>query len=174
MSSWAGKFHVLSLIPGRVRLHFPNWSTGGVDQIEDRLGRVPGVQSVEANRLTGNVLIHFDPRISDANKLLMDLQKEWDQLRPAVPSLPVPGEGRGQRAEGAPTSRWIRVGVGGLLGHAVVDSLWFGAGFLGSAVGLPLAGLGPLHVLMDIAVWGMALGSANGPSLALHPKMDRS
>jgi hypothetical protein len=55
-----------------------------------------------------------------------------------------------------------------------VDSLWFGAGFLGSAFGLPLAGLGPLHVLMDIAVWGMALGSANGHALALHPKLDRS
>ena len=58
----------------------------------------------------------------------------------------------------------MRVGVRGLLGHAAVDSVWFAAGFLGETLGLPLAGLGPLHVLMDIAVWGMALASGTGRS----------
>ena len=57
--------------------------------------------------------------------------------------------------------------VRGLLGHGAVDSVWFAAGFLGESLGLPLAGLGPLHVLMDIAVWGMALASGTGPS---HPQ----
>jgi hypothetical protein len=71
---------------------------------------------------------------------------------------------RPDRDDGPATSLWLRVGVRGLLGHALVDSLWFTAGFLGKALGLPLAGLGPLHVLMDVAVWGAALGSASGGS----------
>src|SRR5262245_43112802 len=138
MGSRAEKLHVLSLIPGRVRLHFPCWPTSKVDQFEDRLSRVPGVQRVQANQLTGNFLIHFDPGIMGADQLLAEVQKEWDKLRPAPTSLLIPGEVRGQPAEGTTTSRWIRVGVRGLLGHTVVDSLWFGAGFLGSAFGLPL------------------------------------
>jgi hypothetical protein len=95
----------------------------------------------------------------------------WAGLLAAQQRVPAPGakaparNGPGQAVEGRgpSTSPLIRVGVRGVLGHAAVDSLWFAAGFLGEAIGLPLGGLGPLHVLTDIAVWGIALGSEGGP-----------
>jgi hypothetical protein len=177
MPSSADQLRILSLLPGRVRLHLPGGTAKDGDRIEDRLGRVPGVNRAQVNRLTGNVLIHFDPRRTGVQRLRAELQQVLvgrgpvPQPPPAPLSPPTtpgdsrrPAEGRGPGA-----SRWVRAGVRGLLGHTVVDSLWFGAGWLGSALGLPLAGLGPLHVLMDIAVWGMALRSAGGPSRSPLP-----
>lgn len=139
---------ILSLVPGRMRVHLPGGTGGERQRLDILLRRLPGVESVQANPRTGNVLIHFDPRLTDAQRLL-----------PALPRGPGPGH-----------SRWgsalARVGVRGLIGHAVVDTLWFGAGFLGQSVGLPLAGLGPLHLLLDALVWGAALASgAEGPGL---------
>src|SRR5262249_9076855 len=149
---------------GRLRLHLPSRTAEGVDRIEERLGRVQGVESVKANPLTGNVFIHFDPRTTGEKRSLKDLQNVLDELvaAPAPPPAPrsrtAPKDGSRQPVErrGRSTSPWIRVGMRGLLGHAVVDSVWFAAGFLGKSLGLPLGGLGPLHVLVDIAVWGMA------------------
>jgi hypothetical protein len=164
------KLRVLSLTSGRVRLHFPGWTAGEAERIETELGRVRGVASVHANSLTGNVLIHFDRQTTEVNRLLGDLQEAWDRLV-AVPAprsklppgnLHRPPEGRGRAA-----ASLLRVGVRGFLGHAVVDSLWFAAGFLGRRFGLPLTGLGPLHVLVDVAVWGFALGSGAGLSRRL-------
>ena len=166
MSSSAERLRVLSLIPGRMRLHLPGWTARDLDEIEDRLGRVQGVKSVRANRLTGNVLIHFDPRTTDEQALLVDLPKMWHGLFAvqAHRAMAAPREGIGQpvQGRGPVTSPLVRVGVRGVLGHAAVDSVWFGVGFLGEALGLPFAGLGSLHVLADVAVWGVALASGRG------------
>jgi hypothetical protein len=154
----------LSLIPGRIRLNLPGCTANDVGQIETLLYRVKGIKSVQANRLTGNVLIHFDLSTSDEQRLLAKLQEAWSELF-GVLSVTLAARGGTRKPVGGQsgsTSSLLRVGVRGLLGHAIVDSLWFGAGFLGSAFGLPLAGLGPLHVLTDIAVWGIALGSGTG------------
>jgi hypothetical protein len=138
------RVEVLSQTPGRLRVHLPDW-TGGPDEIENRLPPMPGVEAVHANPLTGNVLVRFSPGRTEVKCVLAALRQ-----------LPgPPAEERGPSA-----SPWLRVGIRGLLGHAAVDSLWFGAGFLGQSFGLPLAGLGPLHVLLDAAVWGAALASA--------------
>jgi len=170
---------VLSQVPGRLRVHLPGWTTGEACQIEAWLYRVEGVKSVQANPLTGNVLIHFDRGPTDEQRLLAELQEVWAGLLEAPSVNPPARDGIREPVRGrSVSSSLLRVGVRGLLGHAVVDSLWFGAGFLGSALGLPLAGLGPLHVLMDIAVCGMALGAGipryrspttgNGPPTAFH------
>jgi hypothetical protein len=182
MVSSAESLRVLSLIPARVRLHLPGWTASDVGQIEARLYRVQGVESVQANPRTGNVLIRFDRWTTGEQRLLAELQEAWDGLLGAPRLKSAARDGTRHPVEGRrpSTSSLIRVGVRGLLGHAAVDSLWFGAGFLGSAIGLPLAGLGPLHVLMDIAVWGMALGSGiprhrspaigNGPPSVSHQR----
>ena len=154
-----GDYQVLSLVPGRMRLHLPGWKDGDAEWIENRLRQINGVERVQANPLTGNALVHFDQRMTDKDTLLAKLVEILDEL---------PNDEQPTSADGASVSQpandgrsLLRVGVRGLLGHAVVDSLWFGAGFLGSAMGLPLAGLGPLHVLMDIAVWTMAFAGEN-------------
>jgi hypothetical protein len=134
---------ILSSIPGRLRVHLPRWRGEDTERIEGPLGRLPGVVAVQANPLTGNVLIHFDPEQTGPQAL----QTALEQLTPAD-TPPV-----------FATSPMLRAGLRGLVGHALVDTLWFGGGFLGQSVGLPLAGLGPLHLLLDLCVWGAALGS---------------
>jgi hypothetical protein len=137
---------VLSHIPGRLRVHLPAWRGEQPDRIEGRLREVPGVQSVRANPLTRNVLIQFDRHAAGAESILAALR-------------PGGGIAEANCSRPLPAAPWlVRVGMRGVLGHAVVDALWFGAGFLGRSAGLPLAGaLGPLHVLLDVAVWGTAL-----------------
>jgi hypothetical protein len=156
-----------------MRLHLPGWTGGDAERIANRLCRVPGVENVQANALTGNVLIGFDHQTTSEQTLVAGLQGVWDELLAeqkhmqarrsmAPPRHPTihPVESQSQ-----PASSLLRIGVRGLLGHAVVDSLWFAAGFVGKSFGLPLAGLGPLHVLMDIAVWGIALRSGTRSSV---------
>jgi hypothetical protein len=113
---------------------------------------VPGVQTVRANSLTHNVLVHFDRHAVSPQAILAALRStvaSRERQRPEAVSSSRP-------LSGVPLL--LRAGVRGLVGHAVVDALWFGAGFLGQSAGLPLAGaLGPVHVLLDVAVWGMAL-----------------
>jgi cation-transporting ATPase I len=48
-------------IPGRVRIHLPGWSGQGQRALERQLRALPPVRSVQANGLTGNVLVIFDP-----------------------------------------------------------------------------------------------------------------
>jgi hypothetical protein len=163
MRSSAENLRVLSLTPGRMRLHLRGWTPGGVEHMEGRLGRVPGVERVQASRLTGNVLIRFDTRRTSPNQLLLAAAGAWEERIAEARRGEQPRPG-GRSGRGPGPSALVRVGVRGLLGHAAVDALWFGAGFLGRSAGLPLAGLGPLHVLMDVVVWGAALASAGGAS----------
>src|SRR6516162_2854323 len=71
---------VLSLVPGRVRLHLLGWQGSDAARIEDRLRRVPGVESVEANPRTGNALIRFDRRVTDEKSLLEEMYEAWASL----------------------------------------------------------------------------------------------
>jgi hypothetical protein len=153
MGGWqAEQPRVLSSIPGRLRVHLPNGNgVSSEQQIVARLRQMLGVEAVQANPLTGNVLIHFDANTTSTPALLAAVQQH------SRSDLP-PGENRGLSPRA-----WLRVGARGLLGHAVVDTLWFGAGFLGKRLGLPLGALGPLHLLMDVLVWGAALGSGRNP-----------
>ena len=61
---------VLHRVPGRVRVHLPAWTGQGKRYIETRLRQVPGVRSVQANSLTGNILIQFDPTVIDEQHIL--------------------------------------------------------------------------------------------------------
>lgn len=54
---------IIHAIPGRVRIHLPGWSKEQ-QRIESRLLLIPGVSSVQANPLTGNVLIRFDSALT--------------------------------------------------------------------------------------------------------------
>src|SRR5690242_8166611 len=162
MNTSAENVRVLSVIPGRFRLHLADWTNVSAERIEDCLRRINGVKSVQANPLTRNVLVHFDPLVTDADTLMARLSKAVEGLANDETSVSADESCSDQPANAGRSL--LRVGVRGLLGHAVVDSLWFGAGFLGSAIGLPLAGLGPLHVLMDVAVWTMAFTGEQGHS----------
>jgi hypothetical protein len=117
--------------------------------IETGLCQIPGVQSVECNPLTENVLIRFDPAEVSAARLLSHIAQISRTLV----------EGTQPQGSQRQSSALLQVGFRGVVGHAVVDSLWFAPGYLGKSLGLPLAGLGPLHVALDVLVLGLALGS---------------
>jgi uncharacterized membrane protein YbaN (DUF454 family) len=55
---------------GRLRVHLPHWPGTHGEQIVAGVRRLPGVTSAEANPLTGNVLIWFEPRQTSAPALL--------------------------------------------------------------------------------------------------------
>ncbi len=61
---------ILHTIPGRLRVHLPGWGGQGKRNIETRLRQVEGVQNVQANALTGNVLIQFDPAVTNEQSIL--------------------------------------------------------------------------------------------------------
>src|SRR5579859_2641746 len=52
-------------LPGRARIHLPGWSGQGQRALEKRLRELPLVRSVQANGLTGNVLVLFDPAAAE-------------------------------------------------------------------------------------------------------------
>jgi cation-transporting ATPase I len=64
------KPRLLSAIPGRIRVHLPQWSGKGGRHLEQRIRTVPGVRRVEANPLTANILIGFDPGTTNERSLL--------------------------------------------------------------------------------------------------------
>ena len=151
---------VLSRLPGRLRVHLPGWEGGGRDEIEAGLRGLGGVDSARANPLTGNVLIGFDPRVITEKDLLAALAR----LVPGRPGArgrnEFGGDGHGGRG-----STVLRAGLRGLLGHALVDTLFYTVTFA-EPFGLPLAGLGVLHLGFDVVAWGAALAPLLGEDRA--------
>jgi hypothetical protein len=57
-----------------MRVHLAGWPREAHCVVEARLRQVRGVHSVQANALTGNVLIHFDRTATDEQTLLAVVQ----------------------------------------------------------------------------------------------------
>jgi hypothetical protein len=160
---------VLSAIPGRLRVHLPSWHDEQTDRIEAQLRQVPGVEAVQANPLTGNVLIHFNPRATSAQAILatagaLDGEQQADDIswREETPSP----------ASSTRGGRWLRAGLRGLLGHALVDTAFYTITFA-EPFGLPLAGLGVLHLGLDVLVWTAVLAPLL-PSHTPHSILSKS
>jgi uncharacterized membrane protein YbaN (DUF454 family) len=96
---------------GRLRVHLPHWSGTHDDQIVASLRRLRGVTHAEANPLTGNVLLLFEPRQTTAQALIEMLpalrlepllgppllQQDWDNplalAEEVSQALAVPAQG---------------------------------------------------------------------------------
>jgi uncharacterized protein len=97
---------------GRLRVHLPHWSGARAEDLVASLRRLPGVTHAEANPLTGNALLLFEPRQTSAQALLealpaLRLQPGWllsdsDNPPPAAEEtalqLAVVGEGAPDQA----------------------------------------------------------------------------
>lgn len=82
---------VLHTITGRVRVHVPGWSGQGSRQIETHLQSIPGMQRVQANPATGNVLMLFDSAVLSEQDVLRAVQHlDLTQIneQPAAPAPP--------------------------------------------------------------------------------------
>ena len=62
--------HLLRAVPGRTRVHVPGLSAHDVPAIETAIRRVPGVRAVEAQPLTGNVLVLYDRQVTNDGAIL--------------------------------------------------------------------------------------------------------
>jgi hypothetical protein len=151
MAFAAEGLRVLSLIPGRVRLHLSLAGSSAPEQVEARLGRLPGVGSVQLNRLTGNALIHFNPQVTTGPALVAAVRALGQESFAERPSVPLP-----QSAKAPGGNKYLRAGLRGVLGHALVDTVFYAVTF-SQPFGLPLAGLGVLHLGFDLVAWSVAL-----------------
>ncbi|HEY7330324.1 MAG TPA: HAD-IC family P-type ATPase [Gemmataceae bacterium] len=84
------KPHILSSIPGRIRIHLPHWLGNGQRRLEQRIRKLPGVRRVEANSLTGNVLIGFDPHATNENALVAALGTPEAETNGHLEDKPLP------------------------------------------------------------------------------------
>ncbi len=76
---------LLHALPGRVRVHVPDLTDAAPWRLEGRLRRLPGVRGAQANPLTGNVLVRFDPALTDKERVLA----AGDRAKPGEARLPV-------------------------------------------------------------------------------------
>lgn len=53
------------LLPGRVRVYVPGWSGNGKRTLETGLCLIEGVRRVQANPLTGTVLLEYVATLTD-------------------------------------------------------------------------------------------------------------
>jgi hypothetical protein len=144
---------ILRQIPDRIRVHLPDWSGEEPRELERCLRHVEGVRDVQANPLTGNVLVHFDSRHLSAERLLSELsglQEAWCAGdRPEMRAAPAPPSGKVVLAKAV---------VGGTLGHAAADTLFYTGTAAASALGWSwLAPVAAVHLVVDVFVWGFAL-----------------
>lgn len=65
---------VVHQLPGRLRLHVSDWSENDREDLERTIEVVRGVQRVQANARTGNVLILYDTAITDQRAVLEAVQ----------------------------------------------------------------------------------------------------
>lgn len=95
---------VLHTLPGRIRIHFPEWTGQGKRAIETRLRQIQGVRSVQANALTSNILIQFDPQVVSEHTILETVRiletdtTEQTNDEPSPPPVHCEREGKRVRA----------------------------------------------------------------------------
>src|SRR5438552_3128255 len=89
-TQWSA-FQLLHTLPGRLRAHLPEWSGQGKRKIETHLRQVQGVRSVQANPLTGNILIQYDQTVTNEQTILKELQAfDLDTTNTPDPEPPPP------------------------------------------------------------------------------------
>src|SRR2546421_391875 len=66
---------VIHALPGRVRIHIPEWTGGGQQEIEAQLRQIPGIYRVRGNPLTGRVLVEFEEHEAELDDLLATITK---------------------------------------------------------------------------------------------------
>ena len=71
-------------VPGRLRVHLPELSVGNRRDLENALRHQPGIQSVQANPDTGNVLIRFSPGVTDDRTVLDAVKAATRRSAPAA------------------------------------------------------------------------------------------
>jgi cation-transporting P-type ATPase I len=59
---------------GRLRIHLPHWSGKGERQLATKLRRLRGVSQADANSITRNILLLYDPALASEESLLAEVR----------------------------------------------------------------------------------------------------
>jgi uncharacterized membrane protein YbaN (DUF454 family) len=123
---------------GRLRVHLPHWLGTRADEIAAGIQCLPGVTAAEANPLTGNVLILFEPRQTSARALLETLPGL--RFEPAVRLPLVPGVGNGLPQEPHPAGSVVYMTGTGRVVYRVLGWSSVGMAVVGAITpGIPTA-----------------------------------
>ncbi len=104
---------IVHSVPGRVRIRHPlvRSDSDFPRRINDALSTIFGVQAVSTSSSTGSVLVSFDHRSTNANQLVLELEKVLISRPDEICLL-----------SGPPTSRWVASGA--CLGLAVASEFF--------------------------------------------------
>jgi hypothetical protein len=116
LPSFAGVLETEHALPGRLRLRAPLLAgqPRAAAQLEASLGRLEGIRSVEANALTGSLLIRFAPERVQAGMVIGAVVRLLG-LERAVAHPPPAMIGQGIRSAGDALNQAIHRRSGGLL-----------------------------------------------------------
>jgi copper chaperone CopZ len=89
-------------LPGRLRIQLHGWSPDERETVERRLGMIPGVREVTANPETGNVLLLYNPAVTDVERLVQAAGRAMTPERPN-PASPKRARPRRPASNSAPT-----------------------------------------------------------------------
>jgi hypothetical protein len=141
-------------LPGRLRIHLPGWSVAEREMIERRLCMIPAVRQAVASPETGNVLLLYDPALTDPRRLLQAARRA---VAPRTPrSKPVKrSRSGGSDRPSAPSSsadirptRYVRAV---LLNVPAVLALLISILTCGTPLGAARVGLEAVQLAMQIA-----------------------
>src|SRR5205085_1498129 len=109
----AAEPRLLHAVPGRVRVHVPALAGYGARSVEAQVRRALGVRDVDANPLTGRVLVQVDAHRTDIDDLLAAITAV--EL-PALPAADTPSH----PLDPAPLIQSVARTVGAILGLGLV------------------------------------------------------
>ena len=91
---------VVHSLPGRARVHLPQWSGTTARSLERSLCELEGVDSVRASARTGNILVHFDRGATDEAVVVSELER----LARSAPAQDEVAIEAAARSQGSPSS----------------------------------------------------------------------
>jgi len=72
---------IVSFVPGRIRLRFRELKEiEAAESAKARIKETPGITKVDINRLTGSILIEYDPAVLSTEKLIEKGKQELAML----------------------------------------------------------------------------------------------
>jgi hypothetical protein len=136
-------------LPGRLRFHLPGWAPSQQETLERRLSMVPGVRQASATPATGNVLLLYDPAVTDPDRLLQAAEKAL-VLRPSRPRPRPAGNSRDSGSAAPPPSRTIPLVRGLLLNLPAVLALLLSLLTCTTPIGAARLGLEAVQLAIQI------------------------
>jgi cation-transporting P-type ATPase I len=141
-------------LPGRLRIHLPGWSPAEREVLERRLRMIPGVREATAAPETGNVLLLYDPALTDPRRLTLAAGRTVvpKSRRPKTNAIPrLRGKARTASPSPAGPARSTRLARAVLLNFPSVLALLISLLTCSTPLGAARVGLEVVQLAMQMA-----------------------